>query len=100
MKNTKSLKQRLKVSRDTFYAEMRRYKREHPQKIVYMHTCDGCPASYNDQMVGMGGRSFPVVLVETLAQIKREQRASLRYRKAQGFDHDLHYGWQKVAIPT
>jgi len=69
------------------------------QVVKYMHTIASIPAEYypGEQIYYRKSRK-PVELVESLAQILREQRASKAYRKAMGFSTDNDYGWVRVAI--
>lgn len=74
-------------------------------KIMYMHTIDEKPAFYemNEQIVFANKnteRGLPR-LVESLEQIKREQKLSIAWRKRMGFDiyNDYHYSYIRVIVP-
>lgn len=76
----------------------------------YMHTLDGRPAFFvkQDATGGqicfsyLGKYSRPAVpLVDSLAQIRREQQATLRWRREQGLTvRELSdYSYVRVAVP-
>lgn len=70
------------------------------RRVMYMHTIDGYPAKYlerNRQITFAGKRG--IRLVPSLAQIRREQRATVEWRTAQGYgDHDTKYGYVLVEV--
>lgn len=69
----------------------------------YMHTIGGYPAQYypGEQICyanGTRGGSGVSRLAQSIAQIKKEQRLSSKWRKSQGFDaHMSDYGYVRVA---
>lgn len=65
----------------------------------YMHTINGFPAHYYPGgEICYADRAKPIPMCDTLDQIKREQRASVAWRKRQGYPICDKYGWVKVAI--
>jgi len=68
-------------------------------KIKYMHTISGHPAEYYDnQQICYASHRKPVTLVESLSKIKKQQRASNKYRKVQNFAPSYDYSWVRVFI--
>lgn len=73
-------------------------------RVMYMHTIDGMPAFYQThqeapQIVFVGARSR-VVLCRSLVQIRREARATRKWRKASGYSvGDMVYGYCRVEVP-
>lgn len=65
----------------------------------YMHLIDGEPARFDgEQICYADKRRFPVKLVDSLIQIRKEQRKSKAYRKAHGFHDSDGYGYAKVIV--
>jgi len=67
-------------------------------KKVFIHTINGYPAQYYDgEQIYYGSRRSGVKTVNTLAQIKKEQRATNKWRKKKGFDvHPLDYDYMRI----
>lgn len=66
---------------------------------MYMHTIDGEAASYvSGEQVCYACRTRPIRLCDSLAQIRKEQASSRKWRIAQGFDGP-DYGYLRVAVP-
>ena len=60
---------------------------------VFIHTINGLPAQYYEGgQICYGSRRSGIKTVNTLAQIKKEQRATNKWRKKLGYDtHPLDY---------
>lgn len=70
-------------------------------KVKYMHTLDGKPAAYEPgKQVHFAHWRRPVVLADSLEQIKREQRASIAWRRRQGFRDDFKDVYDHVRVQT
>jgi hypothetical protein len=68
-------------------------------KIKYMHTIDGCPGSYYPgEQICFAVRSRPIRLADSLAQIKKERRATLKWRRQQSYNIYSDYGHLRVQI--
>ena len=67
-------------------------------KKVFIHTINGTPAQYyKGEQICYGMRKCGVRTVDTLAQIKKEQRASNKWRKKQGWnDHEVDYDYMRI----
>lgn len=67
-------------------------------KKVFIHTIGGLPAEYYDEeQICYGMRRCGVKTVDTLAQIKKEQRASNKWRKKRGYEiHLLDYDYMRI----
>lgn len=67
-------------------------------KKAFIHTIDGLPAQYYDgEQICYGMRRCGVKTVDTLAQIKKEQRASIKFRKKQGWEEDgFDYDYMRI----
>ena len=65
---------------------------------VFIHTINGHPAEYYDkEQICYGMRRQGVKTVNTLAQIKKEQRATNKWRKKQGYDvRPLDYDYMRI----
>lgn len=65
---------------------------------VFIHTISGLPAEYYDkEQICYGSRRTGVKTVNTLAQIKKEQRASNKWRKKKGYEtHILDYDYMRI----
>ena len=56
---------------------------------------------YPGEQICYAVRTRPIPLCDTLAQIKREQRAAVAWRKSEGFDcENKSFGWMKVESPN
>lgn len=66
----------------------------------YMHTIDSQPAHYHPgYQICYASRNQPIPLCNDRAQIKREQRASAKWRKSRGYLPLIGaFGWVKVAV--
>ena len=70
-------------------------------RTYYLHTIDGRPAFYVHGMQICFANRYgkPAPLATSLGQIKREQRASVEWRRAQGYDHSAEeYGYRRVSV--
>jgi len=67
-------------------------------KKVFIHTISGLPAQYyKGEQICFGMRRCGIKTVDTLAQIKKEQRASNKWRKKKGYDvHPLDYDYMRI----
>lgn len=72
------------------------------RRYKYMHTLNSMPAHYYPgEQICYAVRTRPIPLCDTLAQIKREQRATVAWRKSEGFDcENKSFGWMKVQSPN
>lgn len=71
------------------------------KRVIYIHTIDDQPGEFDGDQICFASnyRHRPNVPAESLAQIKREQRATLRYRKSLGFSNEgTKYGYVKYAV--
>lgn len=68
-------------------------------KIKYMHTINSCPGNYypGEQICYATG-SRPIRLADSLAQIKKEWKATLKWRRKQGYHVQSDYGHHRVQI--
>jgi len=69
-------------------------------KYMYMHTIEEKPGRYegkHGQICFVTG-FFIGKLVSSLKQIKKEQRASIKYRKSQGWSTNFDYGHIRVEV--
>lgn len=67
---------------------------------LYMHTLNGQPAAWDGLQIAYAsfyGDANP--LCRDLKQIRREQKASLRWREKMGFHNDFTHGHIRVSIP-
>ncbi len=75
------------------------------KRFYYMHTLNGKLAHFN----GVQTCYFPFqspqshrikgALLESLRDIRRQQRATLKYRKKKGFRDYDKMGWVKIPLP-
>lgn len=68
---------------------------------VYMHTIDGKPAKYveGEQIVFLNNASKNV-LRDSLNQIRADQKATIKWRKRNGFKcNDARYGYVMFYLP-
>ena len=67
-------------------------------KKVFIHTINGLPAQYYDEeQICYGSRRSGVKTVNTLAQIKKEQRATNKWRKKKGYHtRPLDYDYMRI----
>ncbi len=72
------------------------------RRYKYMHTLNSMPAHYYPgEQICYAVRTRPIPLCDTLAQIKREQRATVAWIKSQGFYcENKSFGWMKVESPN
>jgi hypothetical protein len=71
-------------------------------RTMYMHTLDGKPACMDrdgTQIVFARGR-YRARLVDSLREIRREQRQSVKWRMEQGFNIDFRHGYVLVEVPS
>jgi hypothetical protein len=67
--------------------------------VLFMHTLDNHPAFFSGDQICYAPYRRHVPLVESLTQIKRDQRASEQYRNANGYqDHSPKYGYIRVVV--
>lgn len=57
-------------------------------RVVYMHLLDGQPAQYYKGQQIAFGHTIVTQFAESLQQIRREQKASAKWRIQRGFDGD------------
>lgn len=70
------------------------------KRIMYMHTIRGLPARYEPGRQVVIAQTKPAHLVESLAQIRKERRASEAWRRSRGFEPGLAvYGHVRVEVP-
>lgn len=63
----------------------------------FMHTIDGRPAFYDhEEQICFAVRRRAIPLAKDLNQIKREQRASRRWRIKNGFFPTSGYGFMRI----
>lgn len=73
--------------------------RKKKYRRMYMHTIDGLPAAFFvNQIVFWSNGWHTEKLAANLRQIRREQAASVRYRRKYGFPDDLRYSYIIVRI--
>jgi hypothetical protein len=66
----------------------------------YLHTLDDSPADFDGKQVCFCTRSRDACrLVTSLKQIRKEQKASSKWRIENGFRDDCEYGYQRVTTP-
>lgn len=71
-------------------------------RFVYMHTLDSEPAQYwsDEQICFVGSRGKLLYFAANLRQLRREQRASDRWRVALGMSPTTFtYGYIRVRLP-
>ena len=78
----------------------RSLKRMVRRPYKYIHTIGGRPAHYYPgEQVCYAMRCRPIPTVETLEQIRKEQKASEQWRRSKGMmPTEAQYGWMKVAV--
>lgn len=72
------------------------------ERVLYMHTLDGRPAQYypDEQIAFADDRRGVSRFADSLSQIRREQRASDKWRLEQGFRIDeWNYSYVRVRLP-
>ncbi len=68
-------------------------------KIKYMHTLGQHPESFTGEQITYTVVTRPIELCDSLAEIKKQRRLSLRWRKKQGFFPMLaNYGHRRVRV--
>ena len=67
-------------------------------KKVFIHTINGLPAQYyKGEQICYATRRCGIKTVETLAQIKKELRASNKWRKKKGYEvYPLEYDYMRI----
>lgn len=72
------------------------------RRYKYMHTLNSMPAYYYPgEQICYAVRTRPILLCDSLAQIKREQKATALWRNSEGFDcENKSFGWVKVESPN
>jgi hypothetical protein len=68
------------------------------KKYRYMHTINGHPADFRSKQITYASRVTPIRLFDTLAEIRKNEAASGKWRTSQGFSNTSTYGYVKVAI--
>lgn len=63
----------------------------------YMHTIEWRPGFYDGQQVCYASRS-PIPLLDSLKEIRRQQRASNWWRRKRGWAENSNLGYVKVAV--
>lgn len=67
-------------------------------KTKYMHLIDNCPGRFSGKQICYAGeKGFKVTLVNSLKQIKKEQKLSKEFRESQGWC-DTSYSYVLVEI--
>ena len=70
--------------------------------MPYIHIIDGQPGIYDGFQVcygGWGQHGHKIPIVPTLRQIKKEQRLTIKNRKAEGYPvNDVEFSWAKVVL--
>jgi len=72
-------------------------------KFQYMHTICGKPAFKEPHQIVYASRHSPAILVKDLRTIRREQQASIQWRRKRGFSvnaSDYGYVRVRVYVPT
>lgn len=74
-------------------------------RTMYMHTLDGKPAKYTGDQIAFASHGRyarkGIPLAASLDQIKRERKASDKWRRSQGFKTDIFtYSYVLVEVPT
>jgi hypothetical protein len=75
------------------------------ERTMYMHLLDGAPGTFDGEQIcfaatgAHSGRRSGALLVPTLAQVKREQRESARYRQRLGLGVLGDYSYVRVEAP-
>ena len=68
--------------------------------VKYMHTIDGMPAAFDGDQIcyrSFYGKAQP--LCDDLAQIKREQQLTKKYRDSMGFsDYETKYSHLRILV--
>lgn len=70
-------------------------------KSLYMHTIAGKPAYFSRSggQIVFASRSGVLGLAQSLTQIRREQRATAKFRRDNGFtDFSYEYGYVRIAL--
>jgi hypothetical protein len=65
------------------------------QRTIYIHTINDEPAVFDGNEIVYASPYKAGVPAESLAQIKREQRASYRYRQS---DEVVEYGYRRFLV--
>lgn len=69
------------------------------KKIKFIHTIGNFPAEYCEQtQICYGSRRTGIKVVKDLSQIKKEQRATIKWRKKQGFETHNDYDYMRIII--
>ena len=72
-------------------------------KKYYMHTINGLPAFFSGDQICYAGNNHEArkynILAKPLYQIKKEQRKSAQYRKANGLDNEAALDYIIVYTP-
>lgn len=57
------------------------------KRILYMHTLNGKPATFSGDQIcyAAPSKKYPATLATSMAQIRRERRATERFRRRHGF---------------
>ncbi len=71
-------------------------------KLMYMHTLNGKPAYYTEgEQVSYAGKEIliPQMLVPSLKELRKQQKRSIEWRKAQGWSETpSEYGYVRIYI--
>jgi hypothetical protein len=60
----------------------------------YLHTLDGKPATFDGFQICFASRyGKPNLMAESLDQIRREQKISIKNRQERGYSDDFKYGY-------
>ena len=63
-----------------------------------MHTIDGIPATFCQDQICFATRYHPVELKNSLNEIKKDQRKTLKYRADNNFNMHFDYSWMRVKV--
>jgi len=68
------------------------------QKFKYLHTINGEPGHFQGGQVCFSVVTRPIPLCDSLQEIRRQQKASAKYRTKNGWDNSSTLGYRKIAI--
>jgi hypothetical protein len=64
----------------------------------YMHTLDGHPAAYDGRQVHFMTHG-DALLVDSLKELRAQQKASALWRESKGYKDNFPYGYRRVRLP-
>lgn len=69
------------------------------KNVKYMHTIDGQPGNYRGGQICFSVVTQPIQLADSLEQIRREQKASDRWRAIKGYGvARVQFGYRRVRV--